>query len=64
MMGKIDVDAIDRMIAGAEARVEIWRRIDENLKADGKLTGLDHSSGFAFHTGTLRILKQVKDMIH
>jgi hypothetical protein len=63
MMATIDGHAIARMLAGAEKRVEIWRKIDEDLKAKGKLTGLDHSSGFGFHEGQRRLLVHIQEMM-
>jgi hypothetical protein len=58
----VDGDAIERMLAGAEKRVEIWRAIDVGLREKGKLSGLDHSSGFGFHEGQRRLLVQIKEM--
>lgn len=63
MMATIDGHAIARMLAGAEKRVEIWRGIDDRLRKQGDLQGLDHSSGFGFHEGQRRLLVHIQSMM-
>ena len=62
-MAQIDGHAIARMLAGAERRVEVWRGIDDRLREQGDLKGLDHSSGFGFHEGQRRLLVQIQEMM-
>jgi hypothetical protein len=58
-MKMIDEVAIERLLLGAQRRVEIWREIDKNAGLDD----FHHSTGFAQHMGELKMIQTVKGLL-